>query len=449
MVAHEQQHGDEQHRPTPSRPPAAGPAGGRRRRPSAAARSAVARSSRWIITRPRPLSSATPAGSAGRRTARSWRTARCATSEQAEIGQPDVEQRRVSSCSWFASTSTSAAVTMTAANASSTSSMLRPVGSGQPCRRARGPPLRSPARCVGAPAISSPLHSHARFGAPGGAGWCRRSGWRRVRVGGGRGGRCGAAGALGRTAASAGGAPTAAETDGAGRSMRAAQVVDRGVGAAEAVVGAGCRRRPCCGRLGRSVKRDVGAARPRRAAAGRAPRRGRPGRSRPGRCRRRRSTAGCTHSRASVATSGQHRSAGRRCPAPAVSPRGGRRALGRGVDARGSGAGQRGGRRAGGRRVGRRAARRGRRPPAPATIGASSPKSTSMTSATMQVTLSGPPPRRASSMSRSAHSRGSGRCAASPPASRADHAGKAVAAEQVAVAGRASRMVSDGSMSCR
>ena len=34
----------------------------------------------------------------------------------------------MSACSWLASTSTSAPVTMTAENASSTSSMLRPVG---------------------------------------------------------------------------------------------------------------------------------------------------------------------------------------------------------------------------------------------------------------------------------------------------------------------------------
>ena len=46
-------------------------------------------------------------------------------------------------------------------------------------------------------------------------------------------------------------------------------------------------------------------------------------------------------------------------------------------------------------------------PTAPPMIGASSPKSMSTTSATMQVMLSGPPPRSARSIMRSAHSRGS------------------------------------------
>jgi len=47
-------------------------------------------------------------------------------------------------------------------------------------------------------------------------------------------------------------------------------------------------------------------------------------------------------------------------------------------------------------------------PAAPPTMGASSPKSMSTTSATMQVMLSGPPPRSASSIIRSAVTFGSG-----------------------------------------
>ena len=49
--------------------------------PNAAARSALARSNRWIMTRPRPLSSATHGRISGSAYGAKRRTARCATAK--------------------------------------------------------------------------------------------------------------------------------------------------------------------------------------------------------------------------------------------------------------------------------------------------------------------------------------------------------------------------------
>ncbi len=94
VVADQPQHRDEQHQP--DRRPRDLPVdqlGRSARRPARRRWSDSARSSRWIITRPSPLSSATHGRISGSAYGANRRTARCATVNSAEVGQPDEEQR--------------------------------------------------------------------------------------------------------------------------------------------------------------------------------------------------------------------------------------------------------------------------------------------------------------------------------------------------------------------
>ena len=82
------------------------------------------------MTRPRPLSSATHGSISGSAYGANRRTARCAT-RTGRDRPPHPEQRCVSVCSWFASTSTSAGVTITAANAEQHQFDVPPRGQGR------------------------------------------------------------------------------------------------------------------------------------------------------------------------------------------------------------------------------------------------------------------------------------------------------------------------------